>query len=147
MANKLKHWIDSGEPYVWLNAGAVSLSIIMVVGLIALIAVHGLGHFWPDSVARFDYQSDDEVVQIIGEIVDTESVPAAQAGLSADQAEAPFVERHLVKTGNRDYFGLDFRWVIHDNMQSISYPEELIVVERREWGNFYGYLRGIKNQW
>ena len=53
MKKNLQNWFNSGEPYIWLNAGAVSLSIIMVVGLIALIAVRGLGHFWPENVVHF----------------------------------------------------------------------------------------------
>ena len=143
--NKNKHsWVSSGEPYVWLNAGAVSLSIIMVVGLIGMIASQGLGHFWPDPVARFSYQENDQSVTIVGEIVDVESVPVAQAGLDPTSTDAAFVERSLIKTGNRDFFGLDFRWVVATGMQEVDYPEQAMVVERREWGNFYGFLRGIK---
>ncbi len=34
----MKNWLKSGSPMIWLNAGAVSASIIMVVALLALIA-------------------------------------------------------------------------------------------------------------
>ena len=62
-------WFNSGEPYIWLNAGAVSVSIIMVTGLIVLIMVRGLGHFWPSDVAAFDYtDSDGSVIALAGEL-------------------------------------------------------------------------------
>ena len=47
----IKQWFKSGEPWVWLNAAAVSINLILVVGLFALVAVRGLGHFWPAQVA------------------------------------------------------------------------------------------------
>lgn len=51
----IRAWFKTGAPWVWLNAAAVSLSLIMVFGLLILIAVRGLGHFWPAQVAAFEY--------------------------------------------------------------------------------------------
>ena len=48
-------WVKSGEPWVWLNAGAVAISVIMVIGLLLLIAVRGLGHFWPADIVEGRY--------------------------------------------------------------------------------------------
>jgi phosphate transport system permease protein len=39
---------------------------------------------------------------------------------------------------------LDFSWLLSRHLSDIRYPEELMVVERLEWGNFYGYLRSVK---
>ena len=140
-----KEWIRSGEPFIWLNAGAVSLSILMVAGLLLLIAVRGLSHFWPTSVMEFQYHEGDSVSRIMGEIRDEELVDADRAGVSKELAdEDGKVKRYLVKTGNRDYLGLDFRWIVEADMDDEKYPAEIIVVERREWGNFYGYLTDIK---
>ena len=146
MIKSLKHWFDSGEPYVWLNAGAVSLSIIMVVGLILLIAVRGLAHFWPNPVYQFDYEYADSKSVIIGEMIDHEAVPENQAGTEADKRLAVdgMVHRELIKTGNRDVLGIDFKWVATGAMKNISMPENIIVVERREWGNLYGFLVNVK---
>ena len=41
----LTSWFSSGDPWIWLNAGAVSLSLLMVVGLVALIMARGAGPF------------------------------------------------------------------------------------------------------
>ena len=144
MKVKIKSWFDSGTPFVWLNAGAVSISVIMVAGLIMLIAVRGLGHFWPADVAVFDYYSDpdSEAVRLMGEIVDEETVSRSRAGNPDYEGET--ITRDLLKTGNRDVSGLDFRWILNAGIKNISYPDEAMIVERREWGNFYGYLTTLE---
>lgn len=136
----LKHWFDSGTPFVWLNAGAVSISVIMVAGLIALIAVRGLGHFWPADIAVFDYYPTpkSEVIKMMGEVVDEETVSRSRAGNPEYGGDT--IKRDLIKTGNRDVSGLDFRWILNAGIKNVTFPEEAMVVERREWGNFYGYL-------
>ena len=45
--NSLNGWFKSGAPGVWISGGAVSIAVIMTIGLLAVIAVRGLGHFWP----------------------------------------------------------------------------------------------------
>ena len=42
---KVREYFKSGDAWVWLNAGAVAISLIMVAGILGLIAVRGLGHF------------------------------------------------------------------------------------------------------
>ncbi|SEI44466.1 phosphate transport system permease protein [Allopseudospirillum japonicum] len=147
MRQPLDKWLKSGTPWVWLNAGAVAISVIMVIGLLALIAVRGLGHFWPASIVEAQIQAPNgNTSLLIGEIVDTEEVSAAQlrsAGIELPES-ATFVDRHLVKIGNRDVYGSDFSWVLDRNIVERTYPENLIAIERREWGNFYGYLLAVK---
>ena len=43
--NNLNTWFKSGTPWIWMNAGAVSIAVIMTLGLMMVIAVRGLGHF------------------------------------------------------------------------------------------------------
>ena len=145
--SSFKNWFNSGDPWIWLNAGAVSLSIIMVVGLVVLIMVRGLGHFWPSNVAAFDYIDDDgSVIALVGEFIDAEAVPRAR--LAVDDSRIPadidIIDRRLVRIGNRDYTGFDYRWVLDAAVHNLSYPENIMAVERYEWGNFYGYLKAVK---
>ena len=139
----IRHWFRSGTPYIWLNAGAVSVSIIMVTGLILLIAARGLGHFWPAAVAEFDYYvaPDSQPERLMGERVDEEVVSRSRAGDIAYAGD--FIKRDLIKTGNRDLSGLDFRWILNAGIKNRRFPPEAIVVERREWGNFYGFLSAL----
>lgn len=142
-------WCKRGEPMIWLNAAAVTVSTLAVVGLLLLLAVRGFGHFWPAAVMQSNYVLPGEApVAVMAEHVESESVPIEQllsAGFDIDTKEN-FVERQLVKLGNRDVSGADFKWVISQYLQDISYPENAVVIERREWGNFYGYLQTIKER-
>jgi phosphate transport system permease protein len=143
----IRLWFKSGTPWVWLNAAAVSASLIMVIGVLGLILVRGAGHFWPSEVVQFSYQeTNGEIQTIIGEHVDTSITPAAMAKSSghvmADDEDT--LVQYLIKVGNRDITGTDFRWILERNIKQQQTPAELIVIERREWGNFYGRLAAVK---
>jgi phosphate transport system permease protein len=143
----IRLWFKSGTPWIWLNAAAVSLSLIMVVGVLGLVIERGVGHFWPHQVNQFSYQEPDNQPQIIiGEKVDTSITPASMAKstghVMADNEDT--LVQYLIKTGNRDVTGTDFRWIQERNIKAHSEPSDLIVIERREWGNFYGQLLEVK---
>lgn len=130
-----------------MNAGAVAISVVMVIGLLALLAVRGLNHFWPKDVMQAMYSppsefSTDTTTEIIGEFVESEEVPVIQiisSGIPVDESR-DFYQRDLMKLGNRDLTGADFSWVLDDYVSQASYPQGIVTLERREWGNFYGYL-------
>lgn len=143
----------SGTPWVWLNAGAVAISIVMVVGLILLLTVRGMSHFWPRDVMQASYtpptvSAESLSTQVIGEFVESEMVLAAQiasSGIPVDESQDLF-ERQLLKIGNRDLTGADFTWVLSDFVHDVEYPPHVVALERREWGNFYGHLTAILEQ-
>lgn len=149
MADKdgFSNWWKSGAPWVWLNAGAVNLCMLAVVGLLLLIGVRGLAHFWPSEVYAFRYQeSDGAVTNVIASFRDTEAVTSArlrEAGLQLER-DTEFVDRHLVKVGNRDQLGSDFRFLIEPYVLERWQPADVAVIERTEWGDQIGYLRAVK---
>ncbi|VAW97314.1 Phosphate transport system permease protein PstA (TC 3.A.1.7.1) [hydrothermal vent metagenome] len=141
----IKKWFKSGDPWIWLNASAVSTSIIIVVGLLLLIAVRGLSHFWPAQVIQAELVNGEQRITLIGEIVETEEVPIQRlldSGINI-KTDKEFITRTLLKVGNRDKLGSDFRWVIFPDDATITHPKNLVQIERREWGNFYGYIKNI----
>ena len=83
----------SGTPWIWLNAGAVTISVIMVAGVRARIAMRGLGHFWPKTVYEIEYLNNDEKVQIIGERVESEEVLRQRIIDSGIKIEKSSIER------------------------------------------------------
>ena len=146
--DSLKTWIKSGSPWVWMNAGAVAIAVIMTLGLLAVIAVRGLEHFWPDDVIVADYQVPGSQPRVMaGEVVQAEEVPRARlaaSGLPVDVEGGEFMTRELLKVGNREVYGADFSWVVGEWLSNPRKPADLVALERREWGNFYGELLNVK---
>ncbi|MGL1832696.1 phosphate ABC transporter permease PstA [Rhodocyclaceae bacterium SMB388] len=138
----MKQWWKSGSPWIWLNGGAVSISMIMVFGLLALILVRGFGHFWPHNVISTTYlQPNGEQVRVIGELRRSETLTAQslrEAGVRLPEDQL-LATRHLLKLGNRDVTGRDFTFFVADFMGEWTFPKEIAVLERREWGDFYGF--------
>lgn len=143
----MREWFRSGSPWVWLNAGAVSVCLVMVVGLILLIAFRGLSHFWPSDITQLYYlEEDGNAHRLIGEIVDHEQVPRERVeDLGASLPEDVIVvDRYLLKIGNREFLGIDFRWIAGPSIIDQAHPGHIMAIERHEWGNLYGYLVGLK---
>ncbi|MGR8941596.1 MAG: phosphate ABC transporter permease PstA [Gammaproteobacteria bacterium] len=143
----IKAWFKSGNPWVWFTAAAVSGCLIMVVGVLSLTMLRGIGHFWPGDIVRLSYQEEDGRIRpLIGELIETTVTPAAMAKASGFtmSADEEVLVQYQIKTGNRDVTGADFRWIQERRVNEQSYPPELVAVERREWGNFYGRLVAIK---
>jgi len=142
----MREWFKSGAPWIWLNAGAVAVSLVMVLGVLWLTAIRGLGHFWPAALVETTYTQDGDTIRLVGEIHEKSSVPAQtlrDAGHDIP-GDRPTVTRYLIKVGNRDLFGTDFQRVLEPLLGELRYPAELVAVERREWGNLYGYLLAVK---
>ncbi len=118
-----------GRVMTSLTAGALSISILMIVGLFFLVAGRGLAHFWPSEVWAFTL---DDGTRLLGEIHEREI--NTQTGIPGIR----------IKTGNRDVTELDFRWVPEDQIVETSQPEDAVLLERREWGNFYGSLVEVR---
>ncbi|MFS2092440.1 phosphate ABC transporter permease PstA [Pseudomonas sp. Pseusp11] len=146
--NSLNGWFKSGAPGVWISGGAVSIAVIMTIGLLAVIAVRGLGHFWPADLVHASYDVPGQANHlVIGEVVQKEEVPRERlksAGLPVPDQGPEFMTRELIKVGNRDLNGTDFTWTVGEWLTNQKTPPELMTIERREWGNFYGYLVNVK---
>jgi phosphate transport system permease protein len=120
----------SGEPFVWLTGGALSLALLMVGGLALLIVVSGAGYFWPAGVARLTLVDG---ATLMGQVTEREPVP-----------EQPGQHRIKVKLANRDVYGADFRWIDEAQIASRAYPPGAVVIERTEWGPLIGFLEEVR---
>ncbi len=142
----MRQWFKSGDPWIWLIGGAVSISLIMVIGLLLLIAVRGLGHFWQPPIVETTFHDEGQEIVVLGTIRTAETVTAQavrEAGFDVSEGQ-DLVDRYLFHTGNRDLTGRDFQWFVGDFLDEFRYPDDAIVLERREWGNFFGYLVAIR---
>ncbi|KUJ71511.1 phosphate ABC transporter permease PstA [Thiomicrospira sp. WB1] len=137
----MRDWFKQGEHWVWFSAATVSISFVLVIGLVLLIAVRGLVHFWPHSVYEIELKNDQGKLEtLVGEIHDTQTKPIVDPQ-DPDMAVRK-VPQWLVKVGNRDVYGTDFRWINTDNIvgQEDRLARDITVLERYEWGNVYGQL-------
>ena len=142
----MNNWFKSGSPWVWLSAGGVSISLISVIGLLWLIASRGLSYFWPADIYQFEMTDEQgRNTTVIGEIYDRENIPTSQlVHLDLDlDTSVESIERLLIKTGNRELVSLDFRWILVPQINQQSLPKDLVLIERRTNGNFYGYIENI----
>lgn len=143
----VRAYVGSGAPYVWITAAAIALSIIITVALLALTMVRGMAHFWPSDLVQASYEQPGQSSQeILAEIRSSEEVTSARlknAGLPVDETRDLY-DRLLIKMGNRDLGGVDFRYVVSDWLVSRATPADATVFERVEWGNLHGFLVSVQ---
>ena len=130
----MKQWVRqfmaSGELFIWGCGAGLSLSLLMIGGLLALILMNGFGYFWPADLVELTLKDGKHVIgQLAGEEIGPKGIP-----------------RIRVKIGNRDLYGLDYRWINTDQITERAQPSDLVMMERREWGNFYGRLLTITKE-
>ena len=131
----LRGVLRSGDPFIWLTGGALAFSLLMIVALIWIVAANALGFFWPDQLRAVDLQDGHK---LLGVVRATEAIP------QQDGSDAPAQYRTQFQVANRDLYGSDFRWVDDRLMTAHVFPEEVIYLERYEWGPFFGFLTTVR---
>ncbi len=123
-----KFW-RGGDPFIWLTGGALALCLSMIIGLVGVILYNGGGVFWPQDLTLIRLKNGEGVV---GKETDRQMIPGTEQQY-----------RLQLKVGNRDAYGLDFRWV--DESQIVGWEQALdvVVFERLEWGDAYGFIAGV----
>ncbi len=135
--SRASHWWQAGTPWVWLTAGAVSVSLISVLGLLLLIGWKGLVYFWPTPVYQWQ---DSQGQTLIGQVYQVTKVPLSHLSVERQWPdkviEQDAVERLSIKIANRDRYGHDFISVLKPDLHQPSQPKSLVVVERNKDGDF-----------
>ncbi len=125
---------ESGRPFIWLTGAALATCLLMIVGLFLVVVPRALVALWPGRLAEIALSDGNKYVVAI---LDREAIPAAQG--AAHSAGG----RVQVRLGNRDLYGLDFRWIPESQIVSRRAPRDAVLVERQEYGPFQGYLRKV----
>jgi len=126
-----------GDHLVALSGGALSLSLLLVIGLLVLLAVNGISTFWPKRVAELELVDGRRTMGEI-HVRETAHVQREKTGPVEE------IARLQLKGGNRDLTGADFAWIDEKDVRSIAYPADAVLLERLEWGNFYGRLAALR---
>lgn len=107
---------------------AVLLSTLL---LVLVVVVNGLGVFWPAAIVEARLADGTPV---LGQWLRTQTNP--DTGVVSLQ----------FKTGNRelDPQRMDFHWYPKESIGELAYPPEVVVLERVENGDFYGFLDELR---
>lgn len=120
---------SDGELFVWATAAALAFTLLITFTLIGVILVNGFGALWPADLTLVKMSSGES---FFGEITKREPIPDGDG------------ERIQMKTGNRELYGIDFRWIDLNEVDTLGKPEDTIRVERMEHGNLYGQLSDVR---
>lgn len=125
-----------GEVYVWIASMGLTVGLVMVLALLGIILINGITVFWPKPVALVELREGaanppGERPFLAAEIVKKQE----RRGQAAD-AEPIFEYQFF--TGNRDTYRSSFRYIDASNIVEFSYPADLAVVERMEYGDALG---------
>ncbi|KAB2962337.1 MAG: phosphate ABC transporter permease PstA [Thermoanaerobaculia bacterium] len=115
-----------------LCGGALALDLLLVIGLLSLIGWQGGRYFWQKDLLEFGL-ADGTV--LLGEVHDHEEIPASAGGGT----------RFQIRTGNRDLTGGDFQWIDDASVVRRATPDDAVMLERLEWGNFYGRVVELRD--
>lgn len=139
-------WLKSGSPWIWLTGGAVSISLLSVLGLLLLIGWKGLSYFWPAPLYQWQTKQGEVLV---GQIYATEYVPISHLSemdidLPQQVIDKGLVKRLSIKIANRDLYDADFVSLLEIDLNQPTTPAKWAVIERLRDGDFYaqpvGYL-------
>ena len=142
----------AGEPMVWLTGGALAVCTLMVAALLAIVLWKGMVTFWPQEVVQVETRDGRPYM---GEITRVDRFRPEQTVLDSlppeivDQAVLAtstndgFADRRLFRTGNFKLTQNHFSWVTDYEVQTKATPEWALVVERLEWGRFYGFPKAF----
>ncbi len=120
-----------GEPMVWVTAMGLAIGLAMVAGLLGVIVWHGIGVFWPKRIELFRLVAADAGTTTVGGVVVKRQDKSPEIG-------KPPVPEIQIYTGNRDVYGLAFRYLDVANIAGSSRPDDALVVERMQNGNLLG---------
>ncbi|MBW2149080.1 MAG: phosphate ABC transporter permease PstA [Deltaproteobacteria bacterium] len=127
-----------GIPFIWLTGMALAVVILMIAGMITLVLVKGLTHFWPADLWLIQTKSGESFFGIFQQ---HESIPESSSG---QKEKAP--TRSLFQIGGRDIYGLDFRWFDDTELVQRVRPRDAMVIERMEYGKLFGTLMEVRDQ-
>jgi phosphate transport system permease protein len=125
-----------GQALTWLCGGALALNLLLVIGIMTLLAYNGLSYFWQKDLVELTLKDGRK---ILGELWNEEQ-SAAETGARASAA----IDRVRLKTGNRDVSGLDFVWIDAKDIAGRTRPQDVVMLERLEWGTFYGTMAELR---
>ena len=121
-----------GDGLTALCGGCLALNLILVAALLAILVVNGGGHFWQRDLVELTL---DDGSRLLGEIHEREEIPGVPEGSF----------RIRIRVANRDLTAVDFLWVDEDRIMERRHPDDVVALEREEYGGFFGRMAEIRH--
>ncbi|WOJ93996.1 phosphate ABC transporter permease PstA [Congregibacter variabilis] len=129
--SNLQSGVRRAEPMVWLSAGAVVFALLVLIGLLSLLSIRGLTHFWPQPLHFIQSIQSGHPAQL-GVILDRETEQSLN------------LSRVLLHRGGEDFFDSPLLWVDESAALQRSVPKNALVIERISLGPIYGFLHSLQ---
>lgn len=130
-----------GDIYVWLTGVGLTIGLFMILFLLGLILRNGIGVFWPQPVGLYEFREDRDTRFRGGLVVagihvrEMEINPGSlTASQLASENPADRREKQLF-IGNRDAYGQAFAYFSVGDVETVTFPENILSLERMEWGH------------
>lgn len=132
----------AGEPFVWFTAMGLTVGMMMVVLLLALIVFNGVEVFWPDRVVRVQLK-DNSQARMNNSAVLAGSIIKKQKKSESAAVGGGAMEWQLF-VGNKDQYGLAFKFVDSGDIVKVDEPADILSLERMEYGNALGFAKSLE---
>ena len=136
--SRITYFKQKGEPYIFATGLGLVVALAMVAAIMVIILTKGLGFFWPRQLNLVTLKSGETY---LGEIWERDA-----RFQQTEEGQGVTIPEIRLKIGNRDLYGKDFTWVDVSDIQSWRHPPLATVIERMEYGNFYGFIQSVHLQ-
>lgn len=135
MERRISYFKQKGDSYIFAASLGLIISLAMVFWIVFVILFKGLSFFWPRDTVQVKLHSG---VSYLGELWEEKTIHRSDA-----EGKDLRVEQIQLKIGNRDLYGRDFVWLDQPEISSREYLPGAVTIERREYGNFYGFISSV----
>lgn len=112
-----------GEAKIWLTAAGLAVGLLMITGLLGLIAWNGAAVFWPHRITEVTLKDGTRFAGILVKRQHRQDVLTGEV-----------IPEMQFFTGNRDRYGLAFRFIDARDIRDLAHPAGYAVLERQEYG-------------
>ena len=133
-----------GEPFVWVTGTGLAVGMAMIVLLLGLIGVKGSEVFWPREVAAIELAGP--AAKEIGNTGWVAGIITKKQAKKVQDPEGVHEEREWqLFLGNKDVYGLSFKFFDKNSIAKVVYPPDILKIERLEYGDALGYPLALRN--
>lgn len=123
---------QTGDVFIWLSGLSLGFLLIVIAGMLLLIISKGTEYYIPQKIVEITTKDNRRFLGYISaQYYENNNSDESQSGIK-------------LKVANRDDYGYDFIWLDRIEISTINKsPKNVYVVERLEFGDFYGRIKGV----